>query len=846
METLFGLFEGIGRHLWMVSWQVAVLAAMIAVVELTVRKASPLFRYGLWMIVLVRLCVPVTFTVPDSAERMVRGMFGIGIPTVDRLFATDTQDAVTWDRADGNSAAGGPASTVVTGPTLPVQRLWTRGAVTGFAWVLGFFALAAIIIIRMAAVMNKIRACEAITHDDLRDLVRRQCVSLGIGRDVVLRYGDAAGVTGPATVGVLRPAILLPRKIADSWSIDELEPVIVHELVHVRRRDLLVNWLQVAVQAAFWFHPAVWYANHRLRTIREQVCDDHAVDHLDGARELYGAGLLRAVETVGRDHTLGLVGLFLTERKSDVGRRIGRLMHRRYRAVSRMRVGAVMGLVLVAGLGLLLSCSGAKLTGRADIVKVVSSDLLIDTTSESLSPVLKKRIGEAVSGIYEDKFAFTGEIQLAAARIDGGAITPEIQEGLAGLAGGVERYTNIRIAPLEELSLDTSGRISAPFIYLSVVEGTPYTAKVRRTLKEYLLNGGFLYVEKEWTDPEDAGDADDTYFRTIMSDIGGSGVVFGVIPREHALNHCFFDFDDNPPDGCNHVRYPVIGAWLDGRLVALYSNNGYVYRWTERTAQGRFTYHHKYGSNILVCALLQKGSMVAGHDDELGYDIWNDEIYPRVQRNLNERQEQDNVVLIQSYIDSHPTGRHIPQALYSMGYAYHNLGKYVKAMELYQSVIERYPDSEYAGKALNVMAEAKSTKEYLEYESVYFEMEAAFERGDKEQAEILRIKLQQMPGKIESSTSNQPQSLNPVNFYSIVPPSVGERIQAKLLLSKSKNEAIKDGTVEVILDGVTLVAGRDYRMDYALGELLLISEEAMSPTANLEVHFETTDSDDAE
>ena len=74
MEMLTVVFENIARHLWTVSWQVAVITAVVAVVDLVARKASPLFRYGLWMIVLVRLAVPVAFTVPESAERMVRGV----------------------------------------------------------------------------------------------------------------------------------------------------------------------------------------------------------------------------------------------------------------------------------------------------------------------------------------------------------------------------------------------------------------------------------------------------------------------------------------------------------------------------------------------------------------------------------------------------------------------------------------------------------------------------------------------------------------------------------------------------------------------------------------------------
>jgi beta-lactamase regulating signal transducer with metallopeptidase domain len=626
METLFGLFEGITRHLWMVSWQVAVLAGMIAVVELTVRKASPLFRYGLWMIVLVRLCVPVTFTVPESAERMVRGMLGIGVPTVDRLFAAGSPEEVTWDRADNGSVAGGTVSTVVTGPVVPEPRLWTSDAMTGFAWVLGFLTLAAIIIIRITVVMNRIRACGAVVRDDLNDLVRRRCVSLGIGRKVQLQYGDDAGVSGPATVGVLRPAILLPRKIADGWSIDELEPVIVHELVHVRRRDLLVNWLQVAVQAVFWFHPAVWYANHRLRTLRETVCDDHAVHHLDGARERYGAGLLRAVETVGRDRTLGLVGLFLTERKSDVGQRIGRIMSNSYRAVNSMSHGALLGLAITAGVGILLSCAGASMTGNAREVRVVTPDIIIE--NETLTQELKKHITETL--LNPDADAFSGPVRLGVMRVDDNPVKEETIGGIGELALAVEKYTNITLEVDSNLLFDSRITLETPFIYITSDTVFEVTDIQARRFGEYLRNGGFAVVENGT--PEFVYGQAEASLRQMLRDALGKDAKFYPIPNDHPLYHCFFDFDDGPPMGMktsdikkradegkrqgdkstfveefNYSRL-LEGIWLNNRLVAIYSDMFYANRWAEEKDN---IPQLKLGLNMVVYALLQEGGMAA-------------------------------------------------------------------------------------------------------------------------------------------------------------------------------------------------------------------------------------------
>ena len=50
--------------------------------------------------------------------------------------------------------------------------------------------------------------------------------------------------------------------------------VLVHELVHVRRHDVLVEGLLWLAGALYWFHPAVWLAAARVRLERERACDE--------------------------------------------------------------------------------------------------------------------------------------------------------------------------------------------------------------------------------------------------------------------------------------------------------------------------------------------------------------------------------------------------------------------------------------------------------------------------------------------------------------------------------------------------------------------------------------------
>lgn len=84
-------------------------------------------------------------------------------------------------------------------------------------------------------------------------------------------------VTAPVVVGWRSPAILLPHSCLAELSPEQVEAVLTHELAHIRRRDYLVNLLQAGVEAAFFYHPAVWWASRQIRREREHCCDDQAV-----------------------------------------------------------------------------------------------------------------------------------------------------------------------------------------------------------------------------------------------------------------------------------------------------------------------------------------------------------------------------------------------------------------------------------------------------------------------------------------------------------------------------------------------------------------------------------------
>ncbi len=112
--------------------------------------------------------------------------------------------------------------------------------------------------------------------------------NLGVGRSRLLVL---AGVTSPATFGWIRPTILLPDTCLQH-DRSGLEDILRHELHHVRRLDFVWNGLAIACRALLFFHPAAWYAVHRMQFERELACDLAAVSDSPQRRAKYAECLI--------------------------------------------------------------------------------------------------------------------------------------------------------------------------------------------------------------------------------------------------------------------------------------------------------------------------------------------------------------------------------------------------------------------------------------------------------------------------------------------------------------------------------------------------------------------------
>ena len=242
--------------------QMACLVILAEVLLRLIPVASAGFRYAYWRLVLgAALVAPWALRAAPAAvaeEATVPVMFPMA------TFVEFSEIAPAW--SDGGASWLALASWIV-GAGAAVRALWV---------------LAGILRLRMR------RRTGASIDDALYDEIQHR-----LGTSAELRSVPALGQ--PVTFGLRRPVVLLPDTLAASADAIR-RAVVTHELVHVQRRDWLWVMAEEALRAAFWFHPAIWWATSRVRLTREEFTDHLAV-LATGSRRQYMEALLAFADT---------------------------------------------------------------------------------------------------------------------------------------------------------------------------------------------------------------------------------------------------------------------------------------------------------------------------------------------------------------------------------------------------------------------------------------------------------------------------------------------------------------------------------------------------------------------
>src|ERR1041385_4665625 len=318
---IFGAFTG-ELFRWVIrnSWQASILALVIVVVQLLFRKKlSPGWRYGLWLVLVVRLLMPVQPPSPVSIFNVAKLPATLA---VENTFSTEeaTSEGEVAEDVSGDGPA--PVPSFMEAIHAPVKP--TRGLSAFDAWLTFWLSGIAVFVIRLLVenvrFRRRLRDFVPIQQPEILRELQDCAASLGIRHCPLLI--ETEEVESPAVWGLWRKWLLVPDGTFENFSTAELRHIFLHELAHIKRRDLEIGWVVALLQILYWFNPIVWFAFARMRADRELATDAMALAPVRKVSpSAYGETILKIVEGLNRAVPLpSLVGI--AESKASIKERL--------------------------------------------------------------------------------------------------------------------------------------------------------------------------------------------------------------------------------------------------------------------------------------------------------------------------------------------------------------------------------------------------------------------------------------------------------------------------------------------------------------------------------------------
>lgn len=242
-----------------------IILALAAVGALAMHRLSAASRHFLWSAALCGvLAVPSLGPVAPGITVPVDAPVAGVLERAPWLSAAMPEVVAENARNAAASSASAEPAPGQAAPPFPWRTIWAAGCLG----LLGVFGM------RLATLRRLGRAARPAHEARLVDALEFAKQRLGVDRPVRLLLGEPTAM--PMTWGHRTPRILLPGT-APSWPLEQTRAVLLHELAHVRRGDVLLQRVAELARAVFWFNPLAWYAARRMLVEREHACDDAVI-----------------------------------------------------------------------------------------------------------------------------------------------------------------------------------------------------------------------------------------------------------------------------------------------------------------------------------------------------------------------------------------------------------------------------------------------------------------------------------------------------------------------------------------------------------------------------------------
>lgn len=283
-------------------------------------KLSAKWHYYIWFLLLLRLLVP--FTVPASYS--VSNLIPHNQPESLSQVSMPDPEKTTWEtEVQPNEIAVNAAPEKLNGNNSieyqPSQSLksWLNWPTLAMVWIIGVIAIFLYIVFINLLLLYRTRRLPECASEDILGIMEECQTALKIHGRIPIVFDNT--LKSPGLFGIIHPRIIISPEIIKKLAPDELRFIILHELSHLKRRDLVVNVVVMAVQTIYWFNPLFWLALGQMKQDCEIACDATVLSALKAEdHRRYGQTIINLLQMLSEPHwapgTLGFASKYNSRR----------------------------------------------------------------------------------------------------------------------------------------------------------------------------------------------------------------------------------------------------------------------------------------------------------------------------------------------------------------------------------------------------------------------------------------------------------------------------------------------------------------------------------------------------
>ncbi|MFC1841144.1 M56 family metallopeptidase [Thermodesulfobacteriota bacterium] len=286
---------------WMGSmfWQVSLLIIVVTALDMLIRKwAWPQVRYALWVLVFIKLIIPPTWQMPTSIvswlQPRVEQQISVQVGTTDE--AANSQNALLLQNDEKEAVL----ETVS----------WKTWLLSG--WISGVLTFSLLLARKMLQFRNGHRAqVKENIPKWFKEVMTKTTSKLKLKKIPSVVFSK--DVKSPAVYGLIKQSLILPEGYMEKLSKEQAEHVLMHELCHLQRGDLLVHWFCILIQIIYWFNPLLIWSRRQMRNICEICCDLSVANVLKEKTAAYRETLIKTARelfTESMEPSIGFLGIF--------------------------------------------------------------------------------------------------------------------------------------------------------------------------------------------------------------------------------------------------------------------------------------------------------------------------------------------------------------------------------------------------------------------------------------------------------------------------------------------------------------------------------------------------------